>query len=271
MPYLSVVSVGEITIDHYLDLGQTFVGGISLNFAVNCKRAGAEQAALISRVGTADTERVRAKLSAEGVDDSHARVLAGPTAVQAIDVTSDGERIFPPGGYRPGVLDGFVLDDADMEFIRQHNVLACACFRQAEPLFRQALAVPFEGARVADFLDLSDFGGDPQTIARYADRLAIAFVSGDEALVDALRPLSRATSCICVVTHGARGSTALSGGVLARQPAVPVPRVIDTTGCGDAFQAAFTVSYLRDGDIARALNAGATLAAVVAQHYGATG
>ncbi len=267
---LSVVAIGEITIDHYLDLGRTFVGGISLNFAVHCKRAGAEQVALVSRVGAADAARVRAKLAAEHVDASRVQVLDGPTAVQEIDVAADGERIFPPGGYRLGVLDGFMLDDADAAFIGRHNVLASALFRQVEPLFRQVLALPFDGARVADFLDLSDYAGDPQAIAQFADRLAVAFVSGDEALVERLRPLAHAGPCVIVVTHGARGSTALAGDAQFRQPAVPVGRVVDTTGCGDAFQAAFTVTYLRDGDITRALQAGAAQAARVAEHFGAT-
>ena len=53
------------------------------------------------------------------------------------------------------------------------------------------------------------------------------------------------------------------------QPAVDVKKIVDTTGCGDAFQAAFTVSYFKDGDIRKALKAAAQQAAKVIQHYGA--
>ena len=53
------------------------------------------------------------------------------------------------------------------------------------------------------------------------------------------------------------------------QAALEVDNLIDTTGCGDAFQAAFTVSYFRDGDIAAALFRGANQAARVLKHFGA--
>jgi len=54
-----------------------------------------------------------------------------------------------------------------------------------------------------------------------------------------------------------------------QQPAVPVELPVDSTGCGDAFQSAFTVSYWRDHDVRRALRCGAEQAARVIQHLGA--
>jgi fructoselysine 6-kinase len=193
----------------------------------------------------------------------------GATARQDILLAPGGERIFPPGGYTLGVLDGFRLDDAAAEFVSGHDVIACALFTQLEPLFAQVLALPSEARRVADFLDLSDYGCDPGIVERYAEQLTIAFVSGDRALAERLRPLARATRCQIVVTLGAEGSLALVRGEPLYQPAAPVSHVVDTTGCGDAFQAAFTVAYLRTGDTARALRAGAEQAALVTQHLGA--
>jgi fructoselysine 6-kinase len=75
-----------------------------------------------------------------------------------------------------------------------------------------------------------------------------------------------------VITHGAEGSTALLNGHRYSEPAVAVPseEQVDTTGCGDAFQAAFVVEYLRRRDIAAALRTGALRAAQVIRHLGAT-
>ena len=66
----------------------------------------------------------------------------------------------------------------------------------------------------------------------------------------------------------ARWSTATAISV----PAVPVPadECVDTTGCGDAFQAAFTVEYFTHGDAAAALHVGSQAAAEVIRHVGAT-
>ena len=104
---------------------------------------------------------------------------------------------------------------------------------------------------------------------RLSDKLTIAFVSGDQSTVEQLRSLSRKSNCLIVVTLGSEGSIALNNGEPIHQSATIVPDVVDSTGCGDAFQAAFTVSYCTDGNIKKALQCGADQAARVLQHYGA--
>lgn len=270
MRSLRIVSIGECTIDRYLDVGRDFVGGIALNFAVQSRRAGADAVSLVSCVGTDHGARILEKLRHEGVDASCVRIQEGSTARQDITVVANGERIFPTGGYHLGVLDGFRLEASDYAVIQQHDALACALFRQVEPLFAQTITqVAFDGARVADFLDLADFDGDIGMVERYLRWLTVAFISGSHALVEQLRPLSRRADRTIVVTLGAEGSVALVRGEPLYQPALPVAQKVDSTGCGDAFQAAFTVSYLRDGDVALALRHGAQQAAHVLQHLGA--
>ena len=99
---MRLVSIGECTIDSYRELQKEFVGGISLNFAVNAKRCGADSVSLISRIGTDHNARILKKLAEEGVDSSCVTVTQGNTARQEI-IVADGERIFPPGGYDSGV------------------------------------------------------------------------------------------------------------------------------------------------------------------------
>ena len=267
---LRIVSVGECTIDHYLDLQQEFVGGISLNFAVHGKRCGAEAVSLVSRIGKDHGTSILQKLVSEGIDTSHVTIHHGATARQNVALTASGERIFPPGGYQPGVLEGYLLHESDLLFVQRHNLLASALFQQVEPLFRQVMeTLPFEGWRVADFLDLSDYGKDIGVIEEFMERLTIAFISGDHELVERLRQLSPATNCLIVVTLGAEGSVALVKGEPLYQPSLRVADVVDSTGCGDAFQAAFTVSYWNHGDVRRASQCGAQQATSVLRHYGA--
>jgi fructoselysine 6-kinase len=269
-PPLRVVSVGECTTDHYLDLKKQFVGGISLNFAVNCRRSGAESVSLVSRIGNDHSTVILQKLEHEGIDVTHVSIKTGETARQNIVLTASGERIFPPGGYQIGVLDGYHLNEADLRFVQQHNVLTSALFQQVEPLFRQVMeSLLFEGWRIADFLDLSDYSKDIGVIERLHERLKIAFISGGQELMERLRPLSRVTQCLIVITLGAEGSIALVKGEPLYQPPLKVTNVVDSTGCGDAFQAGFTVSYWREDDVRRALQFGARQAARVLQHYGA--
>ena len=99
---------------------------------------------------------------------------------------------------------------------------------------------------------------------------ALAFISGNQATIDFLLPFSRGLDGLIVVTLGAGGSVALVDGTPLFQPAQVVPNPVDSTGCGDAFQAAFTVAYLTTGSVEQALRRGTARAATVLQHYGAT-
>jgi fructoselysine 6-kinase len=264
---LSIVSIGECTIDDYLQQQRQFVGGISLNFAVNAKRCGADRVSLVSRIG--NDHQILRKLQSEGIDSSYVSVVDGKTARQNI-ILNDGERIFPPGGYQPGVLEGFTLNQDELQFVKTHNVIVCALFKQVEALFyRVILGMPFDGWFVADFLDLSDYNYDTRIVELNIERLKIAFISGNREMVERLRPLSITSNCLIVITLGAEGSVALIHGEPMHQPAIPVLKVVDTTGSGDAFQAAFTVSYWRNKDPRTALEYGAQQAAKVIQHLGA--
>jgi sugar/nucleoside kinase (ribokinase family) len=62
---------------------------------------------------------------------------------------------------------------------------------------------------------------------------------------------------LIVLTLGKSGSMAFHNGRVYNQPALEIEKVIDTTGCGDAFQAAFTAEYYISGDIDAALLCGA--------------
>lgn len=271
---MKVVSVGEITIDHYPDLNQSFVGGISLNFAVHAKRCGADRVSLMSSVGTDESgRRVLERLHQEGIDASHVAILTGETAQIDIQIAAQGERVFPPGSFHRNVLDDFRLADVDLAFIGQHDILAFLYdhSQPESPVYPVLAEFDFDGKRVVDFGDWADYDGDYDPLISSLDPLALAFVSGSQATVEHLLPISRRIDGMIVVTLGAHGSAALVDGTALFQPAHVVADPVDTTGCGDAFQAAFTVTYFRTGSVEQALYWGSAQAASVLRHYGATG
>lgn len=71
------------------------------------------------------------------------------------------------------------------------------------------------------------------------------------------------------LTRSAHGALVADGGPVAEVPAVPVDRVVDTTGAGDAFAAGFLAGIAEGADVAEAARAGAALAAQVIGHFGA--
>ena len=267
---MKIISVGECTLDRYLQQDKVYIGGISLNFAIHAKRSGAQSVTMMSRVAAADFAQIAAKFAQEGIEQTHLYTSHLPTSHQDIVITPNGERIFPPGGYDFGSMTGFLLNQNDLELAQRADVLACALFQQAQRLFDQVMQLSYAGWRVADFLDLSDFDRDLTVMARYLARLKIAFVSADNSFLVRLMALSiQYTQTLIVLTVGENGSAALLNGQCWQQVALPT-QVVDTTGCGDAFQAAFTVAYYQTGDVGHALWRGAQQAAQVAQHLGAS-
>ncbi|MEO7965019.1 MAG: PfkB family carbohydrate kinase [Gemmatimonadaceae bacterium] len=273
-----VVAVGECTVDRYLDRNEDFVGGISLNFAINALDEGADHVALVSCVGSDSAgDLVRQRLAQTAIETRSLHTREGSTATQAIHLDMTGERTFPPGGYDAGVLADFELDDDDLALVANADIVAVPIFRQlsrlAEPILqRRELGV----MRVADLLDGADIsattGDDLSAVDALLDAFDILFISGNSSLVPRYLPLTSHRRSMIVVTHAAEGSTVLNAGNITRGAAEVVPpnEVVDTTGCGDAFQAAFTLSYFQNRDIDIALRAGARRAARVIRHLGAT-
>jgi fructoselysine 6-kinase len=274
-PVMKLAAVGECTRDVYVDRRVATVGGISLNFAVQARQSlgSAGRVALVSCTGDdAAGHAVREVLRRAGVDISHVHTRPGATATQHIHLGPGGERHFPEGGYDPGVLTDFRLGRDDLAFITTCDVVMAPYFRQVVHLFHPAIEAARSGSRrVADLLDGADLAPDLAGIDDLLGLLDLAFISGDETTVSLLLSRSRPGGPGVVVTHGAAGSTALVGGRRVSVPAVPVPAEerVDTTGCGDAFQAAFTVAYVTHGDATAALQAGSRAAAAVIRQLGA--
>ncbi len=266
---MSIAVIGEVAIDHYLKQNFTFVGGIGLNFALYAKRNGADEVAMVSCVGDDLPGRwVLETLAEEDIDTSQIAILAGQTTSCAIEVTATGERFFPAGGYHENVLSQLQITAPIQQFIAGYKIVATQYQgASSDALLAQFLQLPRQVKRVVDFGDWAT--GQPKPLAPATlDALDLAFFSGDEATVEFLEPLARQTNCLIVVTLGAGGSVALTAPHPHWQPAIPVDKLVDSTGCGDAFQAAFAVRYFRDGDIAAALAHGAQQAAQVLQHFG---
>lgn len=266
---MRIVVVGEVAVDQYLQQKRTFVGGIGLNFALYAKRNGVEEVAMISCVGTdVAGSWVLETLADEGIDTSQMAILPGETASCAIVVTAGGERSFPAGGYHSNVLRHLRLSAPIQRFIGTYEI-AVTQFADDYPadLAAQFLQLPRRVKRVVDFGNWAAGRQRPLALATL-DALDLAFFSGDATTVAFLEPLARETNCLIVVTLGAAGSVALTAPHPHRQSAIAVDKLVDSTGCGDAFQAAFTVSYFRDGDVAAALGRGAEQAAQVLQHFG---
>ncbi len=269
---LKLVSVGETTADTYPQIDQTLVGGISLNFAVQAKRCGIPHVSMVSAVGNdANGKMILEKLDQENIDTTHLTIMPGKTAHCEIVVLENGERYFPPNSYHQEVLASYKPASADLEFIQQHNIVVSRFdISYTKETFDAVIRdLPFEGKKVVDFGDWFDYEGRHPEIIPYLEHVDLAFISGDQSTIEAFEQLANAYSTQFVVTLGEDGSMTFKDGKTIFQEALSVPNVVDTTGCGDSFQAGFTTSFFQGGDLEESLRAGAEQAAKTIQHFGA--
>jgi len=73
---------------------------------------------------------------------------------------------------------------------------------------------------------------------------------------------------VLVATRSEKGAVAQANGERAQVTAVPIDKVVDTTGAGDQFAAGFLSGYARGEALELCLQRGAIAAAEVISHYG---
>ena len=186
--------------------------------------------------------RLAAELLALGVD------LVGPTGAEptsaiAVLVGEGGERTFARqrgagSGLRPEDLEPAWLADARLLHVSgyglYHEPLGAAC-RRAMALARSAGALL--SIDLGSAADLRRYGADRLVEELASLRPALLFATEREA--EALGAALEDVAEVPVTKLGAQGCR-----VLGRRVPAPGVRVVDSSGAGDAFAAAFCAAYL---------------------------
>jgi ribokinase len=253
-----------------------FPGGSAANVAVWARRLGAE----VSLVGQVGDDRLgslmRAHLEAEGVGRSVRTVPGGETMRIGVVIRPDAEHAFVTDHSRPlrlspADLPLSLLDGVDAVFLNGYSV-----FMAGSATFAAALLGEARRRRIAVAFDPSSFSlirtyGASRLLEEIGP-LDILVANEDEAraLVPSTGDLEEllARAALAVVKRGGDGALALQASGTLPAAAEPIT-VADTTGAGDAFDAAFLVDFLTRGDLASALAAANRLGARVASQLGA--
>lgn len=269
---MKIVCVGDCGIDHYLPSGRLLAGGITANFARHAAREFAEsdEIHVISAVGNEPDAAALVRRTFENNRiQCHITELSGSTPVQFIRVEPSGERHFVR--YEEGVLRDYRFDGDEAAIIQSADLLVATAFQQIRSLFESLMSVPVRGKVAVDFADFAqhpDFGH----LESFLDRIDIAFFGlaiQDKKLIAQLAAIAERWHKLFVVTLGADGSRAFLGHDRFEQGAVQVSKVVDTTGAGDAFAAAFLASYMHGCDVSLSMQRGAILSSRVVQQLGA--
>jgi len=268
---MRVVCVGDCGIDLYLPSGERRFGGITANVARHAAELFPEGDAIhvVSAVGKDD--RGRAVLDWIGDDriDWYLPVLDGATPVQTIEIEPDGERRFTH--YEEGVLATLRFDDRSTELIATSDLLIAPVFRQVTGTFGRLMKIGRRGQAAIDFADFREHP-DFDLLERHAGDIDVAFFGlreTDGELIERIAAVVARTGRLFIVTLGPAGSLAFDGTMRVHCDAVPVDAVVDTTGAGDAYAAAFLATYLHGAGLEEAMRHGAARAASVIRYAGA--
>lgn len=262
-----------------LDEIRMTVAGTAAGTAVDLARLGVKTAT-IGLVGDDELGRwLTHKMSSEGVDATRIAVDSrAQTSASMLPIRPNGQR---PALHVKGTNALLSLDHMDWEVIEsaKHVHLGGSCLLDSldgEPtaeILRRAQAA---GAKTSlDLLGLadSDFAGIFRPCLAHIDYFLpndddALMVSGQSTQADAIRWLHDRGVGSTVITLGANGASyAPSGGAEIRAPAFDV-KVVDTTGCGDAFSAGFLAGLVEGRDPVAAMELGLATGSIVATGLG---
>lgn len=222
----------------------------------------------------------RHDITAAGVAFPLAAAKTGPaTARCLILVTPDGERTM---NTYLGACVNLGPDDIDEAFVASAEITYLEGYLYDPPLaqeaFRKAARVahahgrkvalslsdPFCVARHrAAFLDLIEHHVD--VLFANEEEVTMLFESSD--LTGAVARLRDLTE-VAAITRGANGSTIAAGNETIDVAAVPVGRVVDTTGAGDLYAAGFLFGRTRGLPIAECGRIASVAAGEIITHFG---
>ncbi|NND76173.1 MAG: adenosine kinase [Ilumatobacter sp.] len=202
-----------------------------------------------------------------------------PTGRCVIVVTPDAERTM---NTYLGVSSFLNVDDIDVDAVAAAKVLYMEGYLydrdDAKEAFRHAADVAHRHGRTVS-LTLSDsfcvdrHRRDFRSLVR--DRVDLLFGNADElrALyevdqLDAAVDRVRSECALAAITCGADGCVIVTQDEVIEVDAVPVERVIDTTGAGDLFAAGFLYGLTADRPLAECGRLGSIAAAEVIGHVG---
>ena len=209
--------------------------------------------------------------SGEGAGTGRCLVMVTPDAQRTMCTWLGAAAELAPGDVDPAriaaaritYLEGYLWDPpAAREACRKAASIARAAGRKVA----LSLSDPFCVERHRrDFRALVDGGEIDVLVANEAELAALYEAADFESGLAAVRGACEAAA----LTRGARGSVVLAGGAVHEIAAVPVPRVVDTTGAGDLYAAGFLHVLASGGSAAEAGRAAAAAAAETLGHLGA--
>ena len=255
---------------HVPELRRSF-GGIGANVAFNLRLLG-DDPIVLATVGGDDFDAYAAWLDRHGIRRDHIVALAGEATAGAYITTDleDNQIV----GFHPGAMDR--AHEAGLERVREPIELAIvspngkrAMLEHARGL--KARGIPtvidpgqglplFEPGELIELLE----GADVYIVNDYEWSLTLSRSALSE------QEVARRVGAV-IVTRGEKGSTLRRGSDGVEIPPVPAERVVDPTGCGDAYRSALLFGMRRGLPLETCARMGSLMGSLAVAVHGTQG
>lgn len=243
----NIVAMSTICADVFEGTGEIRLGGEALNFAMNISDYPHIKVSLMGAVGDdfVGQSAVRCIQAKKAIDMSCVHIICGgKTATNKVYRDKTGNRYFKEDSWNGGVYQTFKLSNVDLEKLKNTDVVFINYY---SPSFGDVLELKEKyGYQLAvDFDVVRNFS----KLQKFIGKIDYVFFSGDEDTLLALKDWSEIYHGIFNATLAENGSVTFYNGERFDCKAVSPKKIVDTTGCGDSYHAAFLASYLKDKNI----------------------
>jgi adenosine kinase len=255
---------------HVPELRRSF-GGCAGNIAYNLRLLG-DDPIVLATVGADDFDPYAAWLDRRGIRRDHIVGVAGEATAGAYITTDleDNQII----GFHPGAMDRAheaglqrVREPIDLAIVSPNGKLAMQ--QHARELKERGIPTvidPGQGLPLFERGELIELieGADVYVVNDYEWSLTLSRSALSE------EEVARRVGAV-VVTRGEKGSTLRRGADAVDIPPVPAERVVDPTGCGDAYRAAFLLGLRRGLPLETCARMGSLMGSLKVAEHGTQG
>jgi adenosine kinase len=255
---------------HVPELRRSF-GGCAGNIAYNLRLLG-DDPIVLATVGADDFDAYAAWLDRRGIRRDHVVGVAGEATAGAYITTDleDNQII----GFHPGAMDR--AHEAGLDRVRDPIDLAIVSPNGKRAMQEHARSLKERGIPTVidpgqglplfereELIELID-GADVYVVNDYEWSLTLSRSVLSE------QEVARRVGAV-VVTRGEKGSTLRRGADAVNVPPVPAERVVDPTGCGDAYRAAFLLGLRRGLPLETCARMGSLMGSLKVAEHGTQG
>ncbi|MFH1774677.1 MAG: carbohydrate kinase family protein [Methanobacteriota archaeon] len=269
---MDVVTVGHASLDRIKtgSTGNIQLGGAAVYSAMAAKIFS--NTGIVSRVGRDFPTEFYSLLRKAGIDTFGLKKVLGKSTSFFIKYDKDGAAKY--NSYELNVGIHIRPEDIPRNYLhaKAFHLAPTAASKQKiflEFLRKNSSALVSLNTHIGYFLKYK------KEIAELISEVDVFTINDEEAmrltetrsLEHSLNVLKRMKHKLIIVTMGVYGSIVIERGEITFFPSVYQPKIVDLTGCGDAFAGSFISSYLKTKDALKSANIANSVASIVATDW----